>query len=109
VDIIEGYLDDRSEYIILRTPVRFDFDAKRSKSEEPHAHVHFNHEDCRCAVSAPIFPCYFVKFVMRYFYPDLWERYPVMKSIDQEMVGHWLKDDEEFFLHFTARKSLHIE
>jgi hypothetical protein len=102
-NIVWAFLSD-SERLVLRTPVRFDFD--EDSSERPKVHVHFNHSNCRCAVSSAIYPCYFIKVIMRYFYPDIWERFPVLSFLDQETVGYWLNPEEELFLHLTSKRVL---
>ena len=102
-DIIDTFISGQRKDILLRTPVRFDFDSNEWKPDEPHAHVHFNHPECRCALSAPIYPSYFIKFIMKYFYPDLWYRHQELELLDQEIAGYWLRNDEKNFLHLTAK------
>ena len=106
VEIIEVFLRDQPAPILLRSPLRFDFDEDEphGNTMEPHAHIHFNHADCRCAVSAPIYPGYFIKFFMRHFYPHIWNRCPELGLLSQDMIGFWLREKEEQFLHFTAKK-----
>lgn len=103
-DIIQTLLLDQQTEILLRSPVRFDFNAMIWKAGEPHAHIHLNHGNCRCAMSAPILPSYFIKFIMRHFYPQSWEANPDLELLSQDMIGYWLKSDEDQFLHFTANK-----
>jgi len=102
VDVVKTFLDQRS-MLLLRTPIRIDFDSQTWKKGEPHVHIHFNHANCHCALTAPIYPSYFVKFIIRYFYPDIWHEYPDLELLSQDMPGYWLKNGEERFLHLTAK------
>lgn len=104
-DVIETFLTGTQSDLLLRSPIRFDFSSRVWKPGEPHAHVHFNHADCRCALSTAIYPGYFVKFVIRNFYPQVWHDYPVLELLTQDMIGYWLKDEEEQFIHFSTKRA----
>ena len=103
VNVVEAFLD-QPNLLLLRTPVRIDFNSDEWREGEPHAHIHLNHTDCRCALSGAIYPGYFIKFIIRYFYPNIWQRYVVLHSLSQDISGYWLKNKEKQFLHFTSVK-----
>jgi hypothetical protein len=104
-NIVESFID-QEDLLLFRTPIRIDFDSEEWKEGEPHAHIHFNHTDCRCALSGAIYPSYFIKIILRYFYPNIWKRYPVLYSLSQEISGYWLRSKENQFIHFTSVKPL---
>ncbi|WP_074405366.1 DUF2290 domain-containing protein [Mycolicibacterium fortuitum] len=68
-DVMELYRDSE---VLLRTPIRFDFDPAASRSGHPAAHMTINGSDCRIACVAPIHPLRFTDFVFRHFYTDQW-------------------------------------
>jgi hypothetical protein len=68
-DIVRLHSD---EHILLRSPIRFDFDPKSSKPGHPASHLTINSVDCRIACVAPLHVMRFVDFVFRNFYPDIW-------------------------------------
>jgi hypothetical protein len=68
-DIIELY---RRGDAVLRSPIRFDFDARAAKPGHPAAHLTLNSVGCRIACVAPMHVSRFVDFVFRNFYSNLW-------------------------------------
>jgi hypothetical protein len=103
-DIVESRIENDPTDILLRTPLRFDFDSEVWNFGEPHSHLHFNHPDCHCALAPAIYPSFFIKFVFRHCYPDLWVEHPDLELLAQDMTGYWLKDTEEQFLHLTSKR-----
>lgn len=73
LDVVEAYIDDESwhQYIKMRTPIRFDYDAENSSQEHPLAHMHFQDSNCRLKVVSPMCFSSFAKFVFDNFYPEL--------------------------------------
>ena len=53
-EVIEA--SDSLDLVRLRTPVRFDFALQAERDDHSASHVHFNHEECRVAVSSPVDP-----------------------------------------------------
>lgn len=71
-DVVQGYLETQpASVIVLRSPVRFDFDPVASSETHPAAHMTINGPDCRIACVAPMHPYRFLDFVFRQFYPAL--------------------------------------
>jgi hypothetical protein len=68
-DVIEIYRDSD---VLLKTPIRFDFDPGAGRSGHPAAHMTINGSDCRIACVAPIHPLRFTDFVFRHFYRPQW-------------------------------------
>lgn len=69
-DVIELY---RSGDAVLRSPIRFDFDARSARPGHPAAHLTLNAVGCRIACVAPMHVLRFVDFVFRNFYASLWK------------------------------------
>lgn len=59
-----------SKKVVMRSPLRFDFDSMNASELHPATHVHLQHADCRISAKRPICFNTFIKFVFRNFYPD---------------------------------------
>jgi hypothetical protein len=68
-DVVDLYRDLEP---ILRSPLRFDFDAAAASDAHPAVHLTFNSVDCRIECVAPMHVLRFVDFVFRQFYGRLW-------------------------------------
>ena len=64
--------------IILRTPIRFDYDARNDYPNHPKSHIHFQNSETRLSMEEPIDFNTFLKFIITNFYP---ESYFVNKEI----------------------------
>jgi hypothetical protein len=62
--------------VLLRTPLRFDYDLAAASEDHPAAHLTVNKDSCRIACVAPMHPYRFIDFVYKHFYPDLRARRP---------------------------------
>ena len=59
--------------IRLRSPIRFDFDAKFCDDKHAHSHVTLNNSSCRIPAYGPVSLGHFVRFVFRYFYEEVFD------------------------------------
>ena len=66
---MELYALDMPTNLLMRTPVRFDFDPTNARSGHPAAHLTINSAHCRIACVAPMHVHRFLDFVFRHFYP----------------------------------------
>lgn len=66
--IIETFMDDPGEHLLLRSPVRFDYDPDRAADFHPASHLTINDSECRIPVRAPLRFDTFMKFVLDNFY-----------------------------------------
>ncbi|GAA0586727.1 DUF2290 domain-containing protein [Rhizomicrobium electricum] len=72
-DFIEENFSERlDEYLLLRSPIRFDFDPGDARDYHPASHVTVNDPCCRIPVRSAMGYAMFVKFVLENFYPDIW-------------------------------------
>lgn len=69
MDIVDLYQDAD---IVLKSPVRFDYDPASSAPGHPAAHLTINSSSCRVPCIAPVHPLRFVDFVFRNFFSDHW-------------------------------------
>lgn len=72
-EAVNMYFSDeksRRTKVIMRSPIRFDFDSSNVSELHPAAHVHMQHADCRISAKRPICFNTFIKFVFENFYPD---------------------------------------
>lgn len=85
--------------IILRTPIRIDFDKDyngTNKNYHPLFHVHYQDKNTR-ANAAKVFSLYaYILFVLENCYPDIYqnvqfeEKITLLRKLDEE-TAHWLK------------------
>jgi hypothetical protein len=61
------------EHLVMRSPVRFDFDAQlhHNPANHPASHLHFNNKSCRMLVSHPLCFNRFIGFIFNFFYPEI--------------------------------------
>ena len=69
-DVVRDLLDSAP---LLRSPIRFDFDAANAGPDHPAAHFTINSARCRIACIAAMHPMRFADFVFRNFYNDYWQ------------------------------------
>lgn len=62
--------ESRRKKVIMRSPIRFDFDSTNVSELHPATHVHMQHANCRISAKRPICFNTFIKFVFKNFYPD---------------------------------------
>jgi hypothetical protein len=87
--------------IRLRSPLRFDFDAKAGSEEHPASHVHISQPACRIPVSRPLSFGHFVTFILRYFYPAIWA--------DHEFIRTWPLQSNDRVITAVQETSLHFD
>jgi hypothetical protein len=85
LDVLE-FCWNNLELFRLRSAVRFDFDLQRAAVNHPASHVHFQHEECRLPVVAPLSVGRFVEFVFRNFYPHWWSEHEFLRNFRQPSV-----------------------
>ena len=73
LESIKSLLQDRDVQgkLLMRTPVRVDFDALRNTEYHPSAHIHMQHYDCRINSEVPMCFNNCVKFIIMNFYPQI--------------------------------------
>jgi hypothetical protein len=71
VDVIDLYLSGGARPVLMKSPLRFDFEPSAARSGHPAAHFSVNSPECRIACLAPMHPYRFIDFVYRHFYPAL--------------------------------------
>jgi hypothetical protein len=104
LDVIERYQAQGGEFLRLRSPLRFDYDARGARPGHPTCHVHVLAPDCRCPVVAPISTGHFVRFVFRHFYPGEWETCGFLREWPQRLGARTIRPDEEGMLHFACAR-----
>jgi len=103
VDVVRMYLSEGLRSVVLRSPIRFDFDPEAEGPGHPSAHLTLNSADCRIGCVAPLHPYQFLGFVYRHFYPELYEAGRVWfegdarRRFDQRV----LSDDDRQEMHLT--------
>lgn len=74
-DLYSDYINQLSEFIV-RTPIRYDFDASLYiENEHSASHIHFGfNKDFKINCDKELLPSLFVLFVIQNYYYDLWKQ-----------------------------------
>lgn len=59
--------------VLMKTQVRFDFDANLASQSHPETHLTINSVDCRIACASPLRVGRFIQFVFKNFYPLIYQ------------------------------------
>src|SRR5262245_50574456 len=96
-------LHERVADIVLRSPIRFDYDTGAAKPGHPVAHFTINSAECRIACAAPVHVGRFIDFVYRHFYPELWSAHlPFFaESAHLHIGGPTLTEDDRADMHLA--------
>lgn len=73
--------------ILMRTPIRFDYDSTNDESNHPGSHVHLQNSETRINTSSPICFNTFLKHIIEIYYP---KTYYVKKNIVSEELYEYL-------------------
>ncbi len=84
--------------LLLRSPMRFDFDPDRASDDHPEVHLHTQFDDTRIHVDQPMSFTSFVKMVFRTFYRETWNSFPDLADLHEQPVP-LLKDEFEPATH----------
>lgn len=85
IDTLNGKFN--ASEIIMRSPLRIDYDSKNATETHPINHIHIENPQTRIAVNEPLCIYGFMEFIFKNFYPKLkfnyeWEKMPL---IDQDL------------------------
>lgn len=56
--------------IIMRSPIRYDYDIENDRAMHPASHIHMQHAECRISARQPICFNTFIRFIFQNFYPN---------------------------------------
>ncbi len=72
VETIECLLQENGtkNHILMRSPIRVDFDVKNDGEFHPRSHIHMENEDCRINTSCPICFNRFINYIIKCYYPS---------------------------------------
>lgn len=73
LESIKALLEDKEAQgnLLMRSPVRMDFDASNNTERHPRAHIHTQHYNCRMNTEMPMCFNKFIEFVVTNFYPEI--------------------------------------
>jgi hypothetical protein len=72
--------------LLLRSPMRFDFDPDRASEDHPEVHLHTQFGDTRIHVDCPMSFTSFVKMVFRTFFREIWNSNPGLAGLHEQVV-----------------------
>ena len=98
---------DESQTMILRGPVRFDYDPDNASLDHPESHMTIGVDSCRIPITRPITLGHFVRFVFRHFYPYLHRAHDVLATwrIGEGLAVEEVLVPNELHLHWRSRMS----
>ena len=80
IGAIEFMMLDKSQPVVLRGPIRFDYDPDAAGPNHPQSHMTIGADSCRIPITRPITLGHFVRFIFRHFYPYLHQAYDVLAA-----------------------------
>ena len=98
-DVIEASMT--LDLVHLRAPVRFDYAPETERDDHPASHVHFNHEECRLAVSSPVSPVGFIRFIAKNFYPAEWASKTILRELRVPQWNRSIRPSDEAEWHLN--------
>ncbi|MDA1051924.1 MAG: DUF2290 domain-containing protein [Planctomycetota bacterium] len=101
LDVLE-FCGNDLELFRLRSPVRFDFDLQRAAINHPASHLHFQHEECRLPIVAPLSVGRFVQFVFHNFYPHWWAEHEFLRDFRRPSVVGSIQAEERHGFHLAC-------
>jgi hypothetical protein len=102
VDLIQEILaQDRDDSVVLRSPIRFDFDPEAAAESHPASHVTINDPSCRIAARAPLSFDTFMRFVLEHFYPEAWRVSAISGSLVFRHENECLSELDRSRLHIS--------
>ncbi len=98
LDIIELYESDPNfaEYLLMRSPMRFDFSDKDANQNHPATHIHIQHKHCRIYVKHPVCFNKFIKFIYQNLYPELYIKHNFWDELENSLTMTKFPDLEDF-------------
>ena len=101
LDLIQdAFLDQGEQNVLLRSPIRFDYDPSVAADFHPSSHMTVNDPSCRIPARTPLQFDTFMKFILENFYIDAW-RAP---AVHRELV--FAMESECFSAHDKGRAYL---
>lgn len=101
LDVLDTYLSGELDSILLRGPLRFDYDASQVSESHSPCHLHLLHGSCRIPVFAPIGVGSFIAFIFRLFYPTIWAKSGFLRQLHQEFGDRTISEEDEGFFYFN--------
>lgn len=106
-DLVEALsAEELGTYIVLESPIRFEYDLSAASDEHPAAHVHLTRDCCRLPMSRPLSVGHFIHFIMRNFYPDDFAAHEFLQSLPVPLIG---PDELHRSHHFVLRVGVATE
>lgn len=72
--------------LVLRSPMRFDFDPDHASEEHPEVHLHTQFDNTRIHVDRPMSFTTFVKMVFKTFYRETWNAKPDLARLHEQQI-----------------------
>ena len=93
----EMILTAPTEAIRCRSPFRFDYSPDQAAPNHSCSHLHLGGEDIRLPVQRAFEPSRFIRFIIRTFYPNIWNEFHLFKLVDDWGAEDRLDNDDRLF------------
>jgi hypothetical protein len=106
LDVVNLEFDEKeASRLLLRSPVRFDYDPGAAAPGHSASHLAINSAECRIPCVAPVHPYKFLDFVFRHFYPETWHTHEdfFAAGADRRLGSPTIEEEERDGLHLTWR------
>jgi len=102
LDVFDVYVSGDADNVLLRSPLRFDFDSEAARPRHPASHLTLNSSDCRIPCAAPLRLGHFIGFVFQYFFSDDWIAHDYLRNLSRTSWGsRTLTEEERGDLHIS--------
>ena len=83
LEILEDIMssEDWHQCMIMRSPIRIDFDQENCSDEHPLIHLHIQDKDCRSAVNEPLCFNSFVRFIFENHYNQIYKKEKLFRHL----------------------------
>lgn len=106
LEILEDIMSSEEwpEKMLMRTPIRIDFDPQNCSEGHPLVHLHIQNKDCRIAVNQPICFNSFVRFIFENHYLKDFKEHDLFKQISPRKLKYTdQKQEHPLFISFKYR------
>ncbi|MBR1599942.1 MAG: DUF2290 domain-containing protein [Alphaproteobacteria bacterium] len=103
LEILEDIMssEDWPNHIIMRTPIRIDYDPKNVSDQHPLIHMHMQNEDCRIAINIPVCFNSFIHFIYENCYPDIYQKNSFLQKLPKTKLSNSSNNGYNLFLNFN--------
>ena len=106
LDVVDLYMNSRDELPRLVSPLRFEYDPAGAGPGHPACHLTTISSQCRWAISTPLSPGHFIRFIFQHFYRELYLSHRFLREWPQRASNRSITEEEEMRLHISIGRAI---